>query len=193
MRLTIATFLTLDGVMQAPGGPEEDPSGGFTHGGWQGPLFDDETGRIIDDQFRNADGFLLGRRTYEIFASYWPTVTDTDDIVPTRLNAQPKYVVSTTLDTASWPETTIIKDNVADEIAALKAKPGNELQVHGSGRLARTLMEHNLIDEYRLFIYPIVVGEGQRLFEPGWETGLRLTGSTVTSGGTIIATYEPAA
>lgn len=192
MRLTIATFLTLDGVMQAPGGPEEDTSGGFTHGGWQGPLFDEETGHIIDDQVRNADGFLLGRRTYDVFASFWPTADQTD-LVARQLNVQPKYVVSTTLDTASWDGTTIIRENVVDEIAALKAKPGNELQVHGSGRLARTLMEHNLIDEYRLFIYPIVVGEGQRLFEPGWSAGLTLTKSTVTSGGTIIATYEPAA
>jgi dihydrofolate reductase len=191
MRLTLTTFLTLDGVMQAPGAPEEDQRGGFPHGGWQFPYADEILNRT-GDWFASADAFLLGRTTYEIFASYWPTVTDPDNPVASRLNALPKYVATTTLDTVHWHNSTIINGDILSEIATLKAKPGNELQVHGSGRLAQTLMAHDLIDEYRLLIYPVVLGTGRRLFETPQSAALRLVDATTGSSGVILARYEPA-
>jgi dihydrofolate reductase len=193
MRLTLHTFLTLDGVMQAPGGPEEDTDGGFAHGGWSFPYGDEDFGTAVDGWFANVGAFLLGRRTYEIFAGYWPQVTDPDNPVASKLNALPKYVVSTTLDSVDWHNSSLLRGDVAAEVAKLKAQPGNELQVHGSGGLAQTLIEHDLIDEYRLLTFPVHLGSGKKLFRDGAPAAaLRLTSATTTSAGVIIATYEPA-
>jgi dihydrofolate reductase len=191
--LTIATFMTLDGVMQAPGGPDEDRDGGFEHGGWSFPYFSDDMGEVVNDGFGRAEAILLGRRTYEIFAASWPNFPDKDDPVASRLNALPKYVVSTTLGQAEWEPTTIVRGNVAGEVAKLKEQFAGEIQVHGSASLAQTLHTHGLIDEYRLFIEPLVLGAGKRLFEPGAEpTALRLVDSRPMGKGAVFATYRPA-
>jgi dihydrofolate reductase len=191
--LTIATFMTLDGIMQAPGGPDEDPDGGFTHGGWSFPYFSDDMGEVITDHFSRADCFLLGRRTYEIFAASWPNHPDPDDPMASRLNTSPKYVVSTTLEHADWEPTSIVRGDLATEVAALKARHDGEVQVHGSAGLAQSLHELGLIDEYRLFIEPIVLGTGKRLFEPGAvATALQLVECRAMSKGTVFAVYRPA-
>ena len=165
--LTIAAFLTLDGVMQAPGGLGEDRDHGFEHGGWSFPYAGDDMREVITEAFGRADCFLLGRRTYEIFAASWPNFPDKDDPVASRLNTLPKYVVSTTLASTDWQPTTIIRGDVAAEVAKLKDRHEGEIQVHGSAALAQTLHACGLVDEYRLFIEPIVLGTGKRLFEPG--------------------------
>jgi dihydrofolate reductase len=192
MRLTIQTFLTLDGVMQAPGGPDEDTEGGFTHGGWSFPYGDEDSGQAIVDWFGKADAFLLGRRTYEIFAGYWPKVADEDNPIASKLNSLPKYVASTTLGSVDWEHSSLLGGDVVGEIEKLKEQPGEELQVHGSGGLARTLMEHDLIDEYRLFVIPVHLGSGKKLFRDGARpAALKLTGTRTTGSGVVIATYEP--
>jgi dihydrofolate reductase len=191
MRLTLTTFLTVDGVMQAPGGPNEDPSDGFEHGGWLVPYADADMGHFMAEVFAEADAFLLGRRTYEIFAAHWPRVRDPDDPVASKLNSLPKFVASRSLDEVTWEGTTLIKGDVPDEVAELKRKPGRELQVHGSAALARTLMRHDLIDEYRLLTFPVMLGTGRRLFEDGFQAAaLRLLHSRTTSSDVTICAYE---
>jgi dihydrofolate reductase len=190
-KLTINTFLTLDGVMQAPGGPDEDRDGGFDHGGWSVPYSTDEQfGEAMTEWMDRAGGLLLGRKTYEIFAAYWPHVTDpTADV----LNRLPKYVASKTLDKVAWNNSTLLEGDVAEAVAELKRQPGEEIQVHGSGDLAQTLIRHDLIDEYRLWFMPVVLGTGKRLFGEGAvPLGMRLADTKTTSSGASLHVYERA-
>ncbi len=190
-KISLTAFLSLDGVVQAPGGPDEDTSGGFDCGGWVVPYADEDLMRIVGERFAAAEGFLLGRRTYEIFAAYWPRVTDPEDPVASRLNNLPKYVASTTLDRVEWHNSTLIDGDVAEAVAELKERHEGELQIHGSGRFAQYLMAHDLIDEFRLWVYPVVLGKGKRLFADGAvPTALRLTDSRTTSAGVAVQTYE---
>jgi dihydrofolate reductase len=191
-KLTITTFLTLDGVMQAPGGPEEDTSGGFTHGGWLVPYFDADTGKFMTDVFGRVDAFLLGRRTYEIFAAHWPRVTDPADPIASRLNALPKHVASKTLEAVAWNNSSLVRD-VVGQVSELKRRYGRELQVHGSAGLAQTLIQHDLVDEYNLLVFPVVLGTGKRLFGSGAvPSALKIAETRVTSTGVTIATYRRA-
>jgi dihydrofolate reductase len=188
-KLAVNTFVSLDGVMQAPGGPEEDPTGGFTHGGWSANYWDDEMmGRIAE-----ADPYelLLGRGTYEIFAAHWPYVTD--DPIADHLNNTRKHVASTTLEQVEWNNSTLITGDVADYVATLKSQDGPEIQVHGSSGLIQTLLEHDLIDEFRIWIFPVVIGTGKRLFGDGTiPAGLKLVDSKASKTGVTINTYERA-
>lgn len=193
MELTVTTFLSVDGVYQGPGGPDEDRSDGFDRGGWLVPHFDDATGAFMDGVFREADAFLLGRRTYDIFAASWPNATDPDDTVANRLNTLPKYVASTTLKDPAWAGTTVLQGDVADAVRELKARPGRELQVHGSGRLVRFLLDHDLVDRLNLLVFPVIVGAGRRLFpEHGLATGLALDESRTTPNGVTVSVYRTA-
>lgn len=193
MRLTLQSFITLDGIVQGPGGPDEDESDGFDLGGWLVPLFDERLGRQIDEWFREADAFLLGRRTYEIFAGAWPKVTDPDDTVATALNTLPKYVASTTLGDASWNNAHVLGGDLPTEVARLKARHGREMQIHGSGRMAQTLFEHGLIDEIRLITAPVVLGKGKRLFDDGVRpAALAHEHLGVTSTGVSLDVYAVA-
>jgi dihydrofolate reductase len=192
MRLTVTTFVSVDGVGQGPGGPDEDRRGGFSRGGWAMPYFDEATGAYMVEVFGQVDAFLLGRRTYDIFASAWPKSTDPNDPIAKALNTLPKYVASTTLTDPEWGPTTVLGDDVAAAVAELKRKPGRELQVHGSLALVRTLFEHGLVDEHRLLIFPVIVGEGDRLFpQHGLDTGLSLASTRTTDSGVAIHVYRP--
>src|SRR5215218_7887466 len=165
MKLTTTTMVTVDGVMQGLGGPDEDRSGGFERGGWQAPLFDNEAGTFLNEVYQRADAFLFGRRTYEIFAGSWGAWADPgDNPIWTALNSRPKYVASTTLTDPRWAYTTVLSGDVAAAGADVKAKPGGELQVHGSGALIRWLLDNDLVDEMTLFVCPVVDGQGTRLF-----------------------------
>ena len=193
-KLTGAVFVSLDGVMQAPGGPQEDPSGGFAHGGWSAGYWDDALGRAMAASLAKPFDLLLGRKTYEIFAAYWPRATGEE--FANALNSARKYVVSTTLDTAEWQNSTVIRPSerdVPEQLRRLKEQDGPELQVHGSSRLIQTLIAHDLVDRYFLKIYPVLLGAGKRLFGEGTgPAGLRLVGSETTTTGVVIATYERA-
>jgi dihydrofolate reductase len=192
MQLTVTTFLSVDGVYQGPGGPDEDRSGGFDRGGWLVPHFDEATGEFMNSIFANVDGFLLGRRTYEIFAASWPKATDPNDPVATKLNTLPKYVASTTLTDPEWANSRVIEGDVADAVRDLKEREGGELQVHGSGQLVRFLLEHDLVDRLNLLVFPVLVGAGRRLFsDSGMATGLALDESRTTPSGVTISVYRP--
>ena len=189
--LVMAAFVSLDGVMQAPGGTEEDTEGGFPFGGWQFPFTDPEMGEVITRRFERAGAFLLGRRTYDIFAGYWPRHDDREDPVASRLNDLPKYVVSTTLTDPAWQHTTVISDQVPERVAELKEQDGGEILIQGSSRLLQTLLAHDLVDEFQVGIYPVVLGRGKRLFAEGAPgRTLRLTDSIRTSTGATFNTYE---
>lgn len=171
MKLTVQTFLTLDGVMQAPGGPEEDPSGGFTHGGWQAPFPDEEVGRFVLELNGHASAFLFGRRTFDIFRGYWPDQIDPANAIATTINSRPKYVVSRSLAAAdvTWrgqhAETAhLVGSDLVTAVRALKEQDGDELQIWGSGELLATLLQHELVDRFRLMTFPVVLGSGRRLF-----------------------------
>lgn len=194
-RLIVLSFVTLDGVMQAPGGPEEDPTGGFKYGGWTVSYWDDFLGGVVDEQMANPFDLLLGRKTYEIFAAYWPYVKsdDPDGPIAGKLNSAQKYVASTTLQKLDWNNSTLIKGGIVPEIKKLKQQDGPELQVHGSSNLIQTLLKHDLIDEFRLKIFPVTLGTGKRLFGNGTiPEGLKLIDSRTSTTGVIVATYERA-
>ena len=189
--LSLTQFLTLDGVHQAPGGPQEDPSGGFEHGGWSVPFGDEDFGRYMTEVFNRPTAFLLGRRTYEIFAGYWPQHDDPADPIASKLNALPKYVATTTLDSADWNGTTLLRGDVVKEVADLKESLDGEIQMHGSGGLARTLIDHDLIDTLHLLVFPVILGSGLRLFSDGVRpTAFRLTDTRTTGSGVALQTYE---
>jgi dihydrofolate reductase len=193
MKLTTTTNVSVDGVMQGLGGPDEDRRGGFERGGWALPLFDDEAETFLGQGYQRADAFLFGRRTYEIFAGSWGTMEDpSNSPIAAALNAQPKYVASTTLTDPQWADTTVLSGDVAAAIRELKAEPEGELQVHGSGSLVRWLFDNRLVDEITLLTYPVVVGQGTRLFPAtGPDTALELVDSRATSDGVTIQVYRP--
>lgn len=199
MQLTVQTFLTLDGVMQAPGGPDEDPSGGFAHGGWQAPFPDPAVGEFVRELNRHADAFLLGRRTFEIFKGYWPDRADPDNPIATAINSLPKHVVSTRFDEAdaTWrgehPDTArLVSGDLIDAVRRLEDDPGDEMQIWGSGDLLRTLLRHDVVDRFRLMTFPVVLGSGRRLFDGAPSpTAMRAVEMTTTDLGVVIATYEP--
>jgi dihydrofolate reductase len=189
-QLIVSTFLTLDGVMQAPGGPGEDDSGGFTHGGWSVHYWDDMMGRVMGEAMSVPFDLVLGRRTYDIFAAYWPQSTD-EGAKP--LNDATKYVASRSHPTLDWSRSVLIEGDVAEGVAALKQEDGPELQVHGSGDLIQTLLRTDLVDEFRLWIFPVLLGTGKRLFSDGTiAAGLTLVDSKVSTTGVVIGTYRPA-
>lgn len=193
MRLTVHTFVTLDGVMQGPGGRDEDTSNGFDQGGWLVPHVDDDFGRIVSGWFGAADEILLGRSTYDMMQRFWTEVDDPADPVASALNGLPKHVVSTTLTDPTWHNSTVITEDVVSAVTALKERPGRELQVHGSWQLVRTLHDAGLVDEYRLLVFPVVLGAGKRLFAEGAATsGFRLVDSEVTSKGVVHQVLQPA-
>ena len=188
-KLVIFSFLSIDGVMQAPGGPDEDPSGGFSLGGWTAPYFDDHLGDMATKQLDKPFALLLGRRTYEIFASYWP-YADGGNPFTGPFNSAKKYVASRTLRSLDWSNSELIKGDVAKEVKKLKEQDGPELHVYGSGNLIQTLLTHDLVDEFRLKIFPITLGKGKRLFAGGSiPAGFKMTNSGISSKGVIVADY----
>jgi dihydrofolate reductase len=190
MRLILQEFMSLDGVTQGPGAPDEDTSGGFTRGGWLVPYLDETFIGIVQDWVANADAYLFGRRTYENFARDWPNMPDLTDPVAVSLNGLPKYVASNTLTTASWNPTTILSGDVVAHVRALIAQPGRELQIHGSAELGGYLLNAGLIDELRLVVAPVVVGSGRTLFDRIAEPiGMQLHDNSSTPGGLVVLTY----
>jgi dihydrofolate reductase len=193
MKLTTTTFVSVDGVMQGIGGPDEDRRGGFERGGWTTPLWDNKAGTFLTEVYQRADAFLLGRWTYEIFAGSWGVMADpVANPIAAALNTLPKYVVSTTLTDPRWANTTVLSSEVAAAVGELKAKPGRELQVHGSRTLIRWLLDNDLVDEINLLTFPVVVGQGTRLFpDTGQDRALELVESRATPSGVTIQTYRP--
>lgn len=188
-KLKAMSFVSLDGVMQGPGGPEEDRDDGFEHGGWAVPHFDQATIDLTSTILERADALLLGRRTYETFAATWP-LARVDDPVGAKLNAMPKYVASRTLDTVSWTNARLLTGDVAEAVRELRRADGGEIQVHGSAGLLQTLLAHDLVDEFAVFVFPVVVGSGKRLFGSGATPGrLRLLDTTGFAGGVVANTY----
>jgi dihydrofolate reductase len=186
-KIIVLSFVSLDGVIQAPGGPGEDTSGGFRYGGWVFPYFDEESGRIMEKQMSKGSDLLLGRKTFEIFAAYWPEhESEWPDI-----NSVRKYVVSNTLSKSDWNNSIFLKGNIIEEIKKLKQQEGPDIQVHGSGDLIQTLLKEDLVDEFWLKIFPLTLGSGKKLFDKGSiPANFRLTEHTVTPGGVIFASYE---
>jgi dihydrofolate reductase len=190
-KLIVSTFLTLDGVIQAPGGPGEDDSGGFAHGGWSVNYWDELMGQVMGEAMSTPFDLVLGRKTYDIFAAYWPHATDVAGAKP--LNDATKYVASRSQPTLEWSNSVLIDGDAAEGIAALKKEDGPEMQVHGSGNLIQTLMRRNLVDQYRLWVFPLVIGSGKRLFSEGTiPSALKLVDSKVSTTGVVIGAYEPA-
>jgi dihydrofolate reductase len=193
MKLTLHIFLTVDGVMQAPGGAEEDRTGGFAYGGWLVPFADQDMGMIVNGWFEKTDAILLGRNTYEVMFPYWSQVTDPGNIAGVKLNGQPKYVLSRTLRDPKWDNTTVLSGEVTEQVTKLKNRQGGELQIHGSCALARSLHRAGLIDEYRLLVFPVAVGHGKRLFtDDAPATGFTLIDSATTSAGAVYSALTPA-
>ncbi|RIQ35652.1 dihydrofolate reductase family protein [Jiangella rhizosphaerae] len=194
MKLTTVTHVSVDGVMQGLGGSNEDRRGGFERGGWALPLFVDEGATYLEGVFGRADAFLFGRRTYEIFAGSWGAIDEMVDApIGRALNARPKYVASTTITDPRWAGTTVLSGDVAAAVRALKDRPGGELQVHGSGELVRRLLDNRLVDEMTLFTYPVVVGQGTRLFpSTGPDAALDLTDFRAFANGITLHIYRPA-
>lgn len=192
-KLIVLSFITLDGVIQAPGGPEEDPAGGFKHGGWVAGYFDDFLGKVMDEQMSKPFDLLLGRKTYEIFAAHWPYVKTNDDPIAAGINKAKKYVASKTVTKLDWSNSELIRGDVAKEVKKLKEQDGPEIQVHGSGNLIQTLLKNDLVDELRLKIFPITLGRGKRLFAEGAiPVGFKLLKSEISPNGVIVATYARA-
>jgi dihydrofolate reductase len=188
-KLVVLTFLTIDGVMQAPGGPEEDTSGGFKHGGWVVGYWDEFMGQTMDKQTAYPFDLLLGRKTYEIFASYWPNAKN--DSMADKLNNAKKYVVSTTLNKLEWKNSVLLKGDTVEEVRKLKQQDGPEIQVHGSSNFIQTLLKNDLVDEFRLKVFPVTIGRGKRLFGEGTiPASFSLTESGISSTGVIVATYR---
>jgi dihydrofolate reductase len=193
MKLTTTTMVTVDGVMQGLGAADEDRRGGFERGGWVAPLFDTQAGTLLNQIYGRADGFLFGRRTYEIFADSWGAMPDPGgNPIWTALHTKPKYLASTTLTNPKWPDTTVLSGDLTAAIAELTATPGGELQVHGSGALIRWLLEHQLVEELTLLVCPVILGQGRRLFpDRGPDTALDLVASQSTAKGVTIQVYRP--
>ena len=193
MKLTVNMNVSVDGVMQGLGGPEEDRSGNFERGGWAMPYFDEETAALIGEVYQRADAFLFGRWTYEVFAGSWGAMADSDDPIAVALNTRPKYVASTTLTDPRWTETTVLTGDVAAAVGELKARPGGELQVVGSLSVVRLLLDNDLVDELTLLTFPVVVGQGRRLFpDSGRDLALELVESRATTNGVTMQVYRTA-
>lgn len=191
-KLVVTAFLSLDGVVQAPGGGDEDRDGGFEHGGWVVPHVDEQFMAEVGEGVQRAGALLLGRRTYDIFAASWP-LTGPEDPIGGKLNAMPKYVASRTLDAVTWQNSTLLRGDTVEAVRELKRGDGAEIQVHGSGGLVQTLIEHDLVDEFHLMVFPVLIGSGKRLFAGGTiPVGLRLEDSTTTAAGVLIGRYARA-
>ncbi|MFC5753532.1 dihydrofolate reductase family protein [Actinomadura rugatobispora] len=188
-KLMVMALVSLDGVVQAPGGPDEDREGGFEHGGWAVPYIDRQVIGLNEELTGRAGALLLGRRTYETFAATWP-LAEADDPIGSRMNGLPKYVASRTLEAVSWQNSTLLTGDVVEAVRRLKEEEGGEIQVHGSGGLVQTLIEHDLVDEFHLLVVPVLIGSGKRLFAEGTvPSGLAMTGTATTDTGLVVSTY----